>query len=167
MNNPSGLLATRMELKKFQEIAFYDLLLSPKCQSLPEVVRAGSYWLNHIHIVDNIFRAHLCGETHGYQSTVSDDIPDLQLLRQEALNSNEWLIAYARSLNADTAIERVQFTFTDGAPGDMTREEILLHLLTHALYHLSTCTGTGKTCAYHPTSAAYHDTERLPRGLTS
>lgn len=139
MCNSSGLLVTLMELKKFQEIAFYDLLLSPECQSLPEVVRAGSYWLNHIHIVDKIFRAHLCGEKHGYQSTVSDDIPDLQLLRRQAVDSNEWLLTYARSMNADTATERVHFTFTDGTPGEMTREEILLHLLTHAIYHLSTC----------------------------
>jgi len=139
MRKPSGLLVTLMELKKYQEIAFYDLLLSPACHSLPEIVRTGSYWLYHIHIVDKIFRAHLCGESHGFTSTVSDDIPELQQLRQEAIDSNDWLIAYAGSLTADVASESVQFTFTDGAPGDMTREEILLHLLTHASYHLSAC----------------------------
>ncbi|WP_392431296.1 DinB family protein [Yersinia sp. HM-2024] len=138
LNSQSAILATMMEMKKNQEIAFYDLLLSPECQSFPEVVLAGSYWLNHIHIVDKIFRAHLCGETHDYQSTVSDDIPDLHVLRQEAIDSNDWLISYASSLGANTGIKRVQFIFTDGAYGDMTREEILLHLLTHALYHLST-----------------------------
>ncbi|WP_052012617.1 DinB family protein [Pectobacterium betavasculorum] len=139
MPKSSSLLVTLMELKKYQEIAFYDLLLSSECQSLPEVVHSGSYWLNHIHIVDKIFRAHLCGKRHSFISTVSDDIPRLQLLRQEAINSNDWLIDYAGSLNADTASERIQFAFTDGVPGDMTREEILLHLLTHASYHLSTC----------------------------
>lgn len=112
MSNPSSLLVTQMELKKFQEIAFYDLLLSSDAQSLPEVVRTGSFWLNHIHIVDKIFRAHLCGEKHGYSSTVSDDIPSLRLLRKSAVDSNEWLIAYARSLNADTATKRIQFTLT-------------------------------------------------------
>jgi len=126
-------------IKIFQEMAFYDLLLSPECDAVPEVVLTGSYWLNHIHIVDKIFRAHLRGESHGFTSTVSDDIPELQLLRQEAAESNDWLITYAGSLNAATASERIQFTFTDGKPGDMTREEILLHLLTHASYHLSTC----------------------------
>lgn len=139
MRQSSGLLVTLMELKKYQEIALYDLLLSQKCHSLPEIVHAGSYWLNHIHIVDKIFRAHLCGEAHGFESTVSDDIPDLQLLRQAAVNSNDWLITYAGTMNTDSATERVQFTFTDGKPGNMTREEILLHLLTHASYHLSTC----------------------------
>lgn len=139
MRKPSGLLVTLMELKKFQEMAFYDLLLSAECDAVPEIVRTGSYWLNHIHIVDKIFRAHLSGEVHRFTSTVSNDIPELQLLRQEAANSNDWLIGYAGSLNADMATERVQFAFTDGAPGDMTREEILLHLLTHASYHLSTC----------------------------
>lgn len=139
MRKPSGLLVTLLELKKFQEMAFYDLLLSAECNAVPEVVRTGSYWLNHIHIVDKIFHAHLCGEVHGFTSTVSDNIPELQLLRQEAANSNDWLIAYAGALDADMATERVQFVFTDGALGDMTREEILLHLLTHASYHLSTC----------------------------
>lgn len=139
MRKPSGLLVTLMELKKFQEMAFYDLLLSAECDAVPEIVSTGSYWLNHIHIVDKIFRAHLSGEVHRFTSTVSGDIPELQLLRQDAANSNDWLIAYAGSLNADMATERVQFVFTDGVPGDMTREEILLHLLTHASYHLSTC----------------------------
>lgn len=139
MRKPSGLLVTLMELKKYQEIAFYDLLLSPACHFLPEIVRTGSYWIYHIHIVDKISRAHLCGERHGFTSTVSDDVPELRMLRQEAINSNDWLIAYAGSLIADIATGRIQFTFTDGAPGDMTREEILLHLLTHASYHLSTC----------------------------
>ncbi|HBR2160084.1 TPA: hypothetical protein L9M99_004310 [Klebsiella pneumoniae] len=139
MHKSSGFFVTLMELKKYQEIAFYDLLLSPECHSRPDVVRVGAYWLNHIHIVDKIFKAHLCGEKHGFDSTVSDDIPELQLLRQQAVNSNDWLITYAGSLNSDTAAERLQFTFTDGDPGDMTRGEILLHLLTHAIYHLSTC----------------------------
>ncbi|MFB1118437.1 DinB family protein [Dickeya dadantii] len=139
MCKPSGLLVTLMELKKFQEMAFYDLLLSAECYAVPEIVRTRSYWLNHIYIVDKIFSAHLSGEVHGFTSTVSDDIPGQQLLREKAANSNDWLIAYAGSLNADTATERVQFAFTDGAPGDMTCEEILLHLLTHASYHLSTC----------------------------
>ncbi|WP_340505461.1 hypothetical protein [Escherichia coli] len=122
MCKPSGLLVTLLELKKFQEMAFYDLLLSAECSVVPEVIHTSSYWLNHIHIMDKIFQAHLCGEAHDFTSTVSDDIPELRLLKQEAANSNNWLIAYAKSLDADTAAERVQFTFTDGIPGAMTRE---------------------------------------------
>lgn len=108
MHKPSSLLVTLMELKKYQEIAFYDLLLSPACHSLPEIVHTGSYWLYHIHIVDKIFRAHLCGERHGFKSTVSDDVPELRMLRQEAINSNDWLIDYAGSLTADIVTERIK-----------------------------------------------------------
>ena len=42
MRKPSGLLVTLMELKKFQEMAFYDLLLSAECDAVPEIVRTGS-----------------------------------------------------------------------------------------------------------------------------
>ncbi|EPL4527131.1 hypothetical protein QCK34_004566, partial [Enterobacter asburiae] len=40
-------------------------------------------------------------------------------------------------LTAATAAERIEFIFTDGTKGDMTRAEILLHLLTHSQNHLS------------------------------
>lgn len=126
-----------VELKKFQEMAFYDLLLSAECCSQPEVIRTGAYWLNHICIVDNIFRAHLLGERHNYQSTESDDVPALPSLRQSAADNNEWLMDYAGSLTANKQEERVEFIFTDGARGNMTRAEILLHLLTHSQNHLS------------------------------
>lgn len=118
-------------------MGFYDILLSPGCQSRPEVIRTGAYWLNHINIVDNIFRAHLWGQRHNYQSTESDDVPELPSLRQSAASNNKWLMAYAGTLTAGTAAERIEFIFTDGTKGDMTRAEILLHLLTHSQNHLS------------------------------
>ncbi|MEY7872750.1 hypothetical protein [Enterobacter roggenkampii] len=46
-------------------------------------------------------------------------------------------MAFAGTLTADTAAERIKFIFTDGTKGDMTRAEIHLHLLTHSQNHLS------------------------------
>ncbi|MEY7875000.1 DinB family protein [Enterobacter roggenkampii] len=128
---------TMIKLKQFQEIAFYDVLLSPECEPHQDIIQAGAYWLNHINIVDNIFRAHLWGEQHHYDSTESDDVPDLTCLRNRAIASNKWLLAYSSTLTLHTSAQRVSFTFTDGTDGDMTRAEILLHLLTHSQGHLS------------------------------
>ncbi|EPL4526996.1 hypothetical protein QCK34_004404 [Enterobacter asburiae] len=76
-------------------------------------------------------------EHHNYQSTESDDVPELLSLRQSAASNNKWLMAYTVILTADTAAERIEFTFTEGTKVDMPRAEILLHLLTHSQNHLS------------------------------
>lgn len=126
-----------MKLKQFQENAFYDLLLSPECAPHQDIIQTGSYRLNHINVVDNIFRAHLSGARHHYNSTESNSFPNLASLRRRAIESNKWLLAYASMLTANTSTERVAFTFPDGAPGDMTRAEIIMYLLTHSQCHLS------------------------------
>lgn len=48
-----------------------------------------------------------------------------------------WLLEYAAGLTDDASGERISFTFTDGAPGNLRRAEMLLHLATHSLYHIS------------------------------
>nr|WP_172689199.1 DinB family protein [Enterobacter cloacae] len=126
-----------MKLKQSQENAFYDVLLSPECTPHQDIIQTGAYWLNHINVVDNIFRAHLCGARHHYNSIESDKVLNLASVRRRAMDSNKWLLAYASMLTATTSAERVSFTFPDGAPGDMTRAEILVYLLTHSQCHLS------------------------------
>lgn len=55
----------------------------------------------------------------------------------KARRLDEWLIDYAEQLDDEAAAERIDFVFTDGDQGCMSRAEMLMHLVTHSLCHIS------------------------------
>lgn len=91
--------------------------------------------LNHIHVVDRIFRAHLSGEPRPFDATNTAATPSLEQLRGEVEATDAWYLDYVRALPAPALAEMLDFTFTDGDKGRMSREEILLHVVTHGGYH--------------------------------
>ncbi|WP_175444001.1 DinB family protein [Nitrosospira sp. Nsp13] len=97
-------------------------------------VRTTPIWLNHIHIADQIFKSHLIRQLHGLSSTESDSFPLLLQLQESAKALDEWLIDYAKQLDNELAPERIDFVFTDGDKGCMSRAEMLIPFLTHGHY---------------------------------
>lgn len=91
--------------------------------------------LNHIHVVDRIFAAHLSGQAHGYSATNTVDTPSFEALRTAVAEVDRWYVDYVAGLPADQLPERLQFRFTDGADACMSREEMLAHVATHGGYH--------------------------------
>ncbi len=91
--------------------------------------------LNHIYVVDRIFRAHLSGEPRPFDATNTKATPSLEQLRADVEATDAWYRNYVSSLTAPALSEVLAFTFTDGDQGRMSREEILLHVLTHGGYH--------------------------------
>jgi uncharacterized damage-inducible protein DinB len=91
--------------------------------------------LNHIYVVDRIFRAHLSGEPRPFDATNTKSTPSLDELRNDVEVTDAWYVNYIDSLTEPTLSEALSFTFTDGDSGRMTREEILLHVITHGGYH--------------------------------
>ncbi|MBW8813291.1 MAG: DinB family protein [Caulobacterales bacterium] len=91
--------------------------------------------LDHIHVVDRIFRHHLQGSTHGFQAARSDVLPELRPLIESLQETDDWYASYVRSLSAKEVAQAVDFTFTSGKPARMTRGEILLHVCLHGTYH--------------------------------
>ena len=91
--------------------------------------------LNHIYVVDRIFRAHLSGETRPFDATNTKSTPPLDELRIDVEATDAWYLKYADDLAGPALAEALSFTFTDGDTGRMTREEILLHVITHGGYH--------------------------------
>jgi hypothetical protein len=49
--------------------------------------------------------------------------------------SDQWYIDYVSRLDEAQLAERIDFTFTDGLPGRMSREEMLMHVTVHGEYH--------------------------------
>lgn len=91
--------------------------------------------LNHIYVVDRIFCAHLQGALHGYTATNTDETPTLEELQFDVAETDAWYCDYVCALGGGQYTDSVAFTFTDGDAGCMSREEMLLHVITHGSYH--------------------------------
>jgi uncharacterized damage-inducible protein DinB len=91
--------------------------------------------LSHSYVVDQIFAAHMKREDHTYASANLDEMPTLEDLSADFRASDREYIDYVSTLDRDQLAERIDFTFTDGAPGRLSREEMLMHVITHGIGH--------------------------------
>ncbi|KQR68760.1 damage-inducible protein DinB [Rhizobium sp. Leaf384] len=91
--------------------------------------------LHHAHLVDTIFAAHLQRRTHDFRGSWQLVPPSLDELSQSMRDIDTWYIAYITGVTDADLDERIDFTFTDGQKGRMSREEMLAHVITHGGYH--------------------------------
>jgi uncharacterized damage-inducible protein DinB len=91
--------------------------------------------LSHTYVVDQIFAAHLRRKAHAYTSANLSALPTLEDLSGDIRSSDRAYADYVAALDRDELAERIDFTFTDGNPGCMSREEILMHVITHGVGH--------------------------------
>ncbi|WP_395317354.1 DinB family protein [Variovorax sp. UC74_104] len=97
--------------------------------------RTAARVFNHACIVDRIFVANLQRMAHGHTATGAPEPPALEALAEAVRETDRWYIDYIARLDPQALAENIDFTFTDGAPGRMSREEMLAHVATHAGYH--------------------------------
>ena len=75
----------------------------------------------------------------GYHRALAEcglsEMPTLEQLSADVRKSDLEYIDYVSSLDRDQLAERIDFTFTDGATGRMSREEMLMHVITHGVGH--------------------------------
>nr|WP_225445040.1 DinB family protein [Photobacterium arenosum] len=91
--------------------------------------------LNHTTVVDSLFISRIIGESEKYSSDNTVETPSLSELRQTMNEHDLWLVNYTQSATPEELKRIVSFKFIDGALGQLTVEEILLHLLTHGSNH--------------------------------
>ncbi|WP_027906839.1 DinB family protein [Pseudomonas taiwanensis] len=137
----SNLLVELFEYKSWSEGKIFDCLLTADIHNHPAELKEGLYYLAHINIVDKIFISRLTGTSTEFTSTVTDEEQDIGELEQDFRNTNKWLLDYVKNITAHELQERISFTFMDGDDGNMTREQILTHLITHGLLHKSQVAG--------------------------
>jgi uncharacterized damage-inducible protein DinB len=113
----------------------FSLLAAVSVQQHASAIHAATRTLNHIFVVDRIFQAHLQGAQHGYTATNTEATPALAELEFLVAETDAWFVNYAATATAAQLGERLAFRFTDGDHGSMTREEMLLHVITHGAYH--------------------------------
>jgi len=91
--------------------------------------------LSHTYVVDRVFAANLTGTEHGYTLANTSQAPSLEELSATIKTSDQWYIDYVSLLDEAQMAERIDFTFTDGEPGRMSREEMLWHVAIHGAGH--------------------------------
>jgi uncharacterized damage-inducible protein DinB len=113
----------------------FNRLSTVPVQQHVSAIHAAIRTLNHIFVVDRIFQAHLQGTQHGYTATNTEATPELGELQFSVAETDAWFVNYAATATAVQLGEKIAFRFTDGDHGTMTREEMLLHVVTHGAYH--------------------------------
>jgi uncharacterized damage-inducible protein DinB len=123
--------------------------------------------LSHTYVVDRIFAAHLRRRDHGYTSANLSQMPALGDLSAEMRTSDREYLNYVTTLHHGQLADRIDFAFTDGAPGRMSREEMLLHVITHGVGHRGQVSALMLLNSLAPAKDGFttylHDAEALTR----
>ena len=93
------------------------------------------YTLNHVYVIDCIFKAHLENKRHPYTARNTETYPPLEELWQAVKIIDQWYIDYTDSISETELLEIVNFQFVDGGEGAMSRSEIIFHVVNHGTYH--------------------------------
>ena len=120
------------------EITFESVSALPKEEIAKErqtTFKTIIHTLNHVYVVDDIFKAHLEGRKHDYTARNTEISPALGKLWEATGVMDQWYIELADRLTNDELSDIVEFEFVGGGRGAMSRMEILLHLVNHATYH--------------------------------
>jgi uncharacterized damage-inducible protein DinB len=91
--------------------------------------------LNHVYVVDDIFKAHLNSESHGYSSRNTDECPKLIELWLKQKKIDNWYTNFVTGLNENQLENIISFEFVSGGLGNMSINEIVLHIVNHGSYH--------------------------------
>jgi uncharacterized damage-inducible protein DinB len=91
--------------------------------------------LSHTYVFDRIFVAHMTRTAHAHSSANLSEMPTLEDLSADMRRSDREYIDYVAALDRGQLAEQIDFAFTDGVPGRMSREEMLMHVITHGVGH--------------------------------
>ncbi len=129
------LLASLFRYKAWADEGLLAGLASLEASGPTDEYRAAARVFNHACIVDRIFVANVQRLPHGHTATGASEPPPLQALAEAVRETDRWYVDYVARLGPREFEEHIDFSFTDGAAGRMSREEMLAHVATHAGYH--------------------------------
>tara|TARA_R110001606_G_scaffold114431_2_gene241963 strand:+ start:44839 stop:45342 length:504 start_codon:yes stop_codon:yes gene_type:complete len=91
--------------------------------------------LNHVYVVDNIFKSHLLSEPHGYTSRNTEICPTFLELWEQQKTIDQWYIDFVSEMEEKDLNRMVTFEFVGGGAGEMSLIEIIFHIVNHGTYH--------------------------------
>ena len=133
------MILTMLRYKSWANARGFDDLaaLSPEELTRPRQTNFGTILstLNHIFVVDDIFRHHLEGRAHGYSARNTDETPAFEQIVTQQHEMDAWYLSAAEACSPAELEQGIDFTFVGGGDGHMSRGEIFLHVVNHATYH--------------------------------
>ncbi|MEO6798460.1 MAG: DinB family protein [Rhodanobacter sp.] len=91
--------------------------------------------LNHVCMMDHVWRCHLLGQPHGLTTRNPEPCPALEELATRQREMDAWYVHYADQMSDIDLAKKVTFDFIGGGSGRMSRLAILLHVVNHGCYH--------------------------------
>lgn len=132
-------LAPLLRYKAWADDVLYAALAAVSAEQLaaPTRIFAGSILrtLNHVLLIDEVWKAHLMGMPHHYTTRNPEATPPFAELHRRQAGTDAWYVAYATTLLPAAGDESIGFTFIGGGEGRLTRCEILQHVVNHTTYH--------------------------------
>jgi uncharacterized damage-inducible protein DinB len=106
--------------------------------------------LNHVHLMDVVWKSHLLGVPHGLAKRNPEATPPFSELRDAQRDIDAWYIDCAATMTPEAHGEVVHFRFIGGSEGTMRREDIVLHVVNHTTYHRGHITAMLNQMGYQP-----------------
>jgi uncharacterized damage-inducible protein DinB len=136
---PQGALVMLLQYKEWADrIAFEAVMAIPEEEALkPRMTSFNNmvHTLNHVYVVDDIFRHHLTGRKHSYTMRNTVETPLIANLWRSVQEMDRWYIDEVKGWTCEDLSQIVNFEFVGGGAGTMTKEEIVLHIVNHTTYH--------------------------------
>jgi uncharacterized damage-inducible protein DinB len=133
---PTAVLVTLFKHKAWCNRGLVEALRAAPADADRRQMAVILFTLDHTSIVDQIFKAHLIGLAPGFTGVVAGRMPDLDALSRTLAETDAWYLDYVSRVAASELDAAVDFKFVeDGAPGRMTRGEMLAHVITHGASH--------------------------------
>ena len=129
------MLTQAFAYKCWSDLRALDAIAQIDAGRFPEEHAFALQQLNHMAIVEDLFRARLKGEADAHPATNTQVVPGYDELRERLLTSGQWYVEQLAALTPEQGREVIRFRFTDGRSGSLTCEEIFFHILNHATYH--------------------------------
>jgi uncharacterized damage-inducible protein DinB len=135
----AGSLVMLLQYKEWADrIAFEAVMSVPEEEAMKTRLTTFKnmvHTLNHVYVIDDIFRHHLAGREHGYTMRNTIDTPSIGELWLSVQEMDRWYIDQVKTWTDDDLRTIVEFEFVGGGKGSMTKEEIILHIVNHTTYH--------------------------------
>jgi len=91
--------------------------------------------MGHIFVVGSIWKAHMTGVAHGYESRQLPVAVPLEELRLRQAQLDRWYTEFAQLQTPQALAKPIDFLFVDGGKGRMQIGQMLAHVANHATYH--------------------------------
>jgi uncharacterized damage-inducible protein DinB len=136
---PSQPLQTLTRYKAWANERLYTTLAGLSLDQLaaPTPIFAGSILrtLNHVYLMDVVWKSHLLGAPHGLTTRNPETTPPLPELREAQCDIDAWYADHAAAMTPALGDEVVHLTFIGGGEGSLRREDMVLHAVNHTTYH--------------------------------